>query len=153
MTTHWLAAMRASNDDLSCDLQSARHTPSSAFLNSRLHRRCSWAPARQRRADAPSLPSGDRPSVRVRIGPCGVGSDALGSKYVEGRRAGRRAGADGLRALLEHDIISQRRRVEVDKLALRPAGIDDIAVGVGSRITKKLSDPVHKPGNPGARAE
>ena len=37
-------------------------------------------------------------------------------------------GADGRRARLEHHIVGQRRRVEVDKFALRPAGVDDVAV-------------------------
>ena len=84
---------------------------------------------------------------RVGIGSRGVGSDALDAKDVEGRRA---CGAcpDGLCACLEHDIVSQRRRVEVDKLALCPAGIDDIAVAVGSRLAKQLSDPIDIPGNP-----
>src|SRR5271155_405281 len=87
----------------------------------------------------------------VGISSSGVGSCALDVEDINGRRAcGARA--NGLSARLKHHVVSQRRRVEVDKFALRSTSIDDIAVGIGSHFAEILADAVDIPCELRARA-
>ena len=90
--------------------------------------------------DSAEIPS----SFWVRIRACSVWSGALDIEDINDRRACD-ARANGLSARLEHHVISQRRRVEVHKFALRSAGVDDVAVRLGSYFAVILADPVNVP--------